>query len=429
MYEQMHHHSKRSSESVNTSEKPNNRVTLNKPLSRDQNLLTLAFKNDLREKQFFDHNFARTVSQGRIGLVVGSLLYLLFGFFDRWSIPPEHHWLAWVIRLTALVVPITIYAITYTRYFAKGTHLYLASLGFAANLGFLCIFALIPIDKLPLFYPSIALTTVATYFLIGTRFIYALSAECIVMVAYNILFISVHGLSSPHLLSILLTQDFFLLSANVIGGAAGYMQELQSRKLFIRETELLQERQKHLEKSLRDPLTGLPNRDLLHDRIHQALAQSHRGGLTHAVFFIDLDGFKAINDNLGHAVGDKVLKIVAAQLCIAVRDTDTVARLGGDEFFVLCHNITDETQAKQQALRLLDAIENIANYDGAERYRLSASIGICRLPYAGNTVDDIISRADKAMYKAKKAGGGKYAMATKQITSTRYSTRAIVQQL
>jgi diguanylate cyclase len=391
----------------------NNRATLNKTLSREQNLITLAFRSNLRERQFFNHNYERTVSQGRIGLVLGSLLYLFFGFFDRWSIPSEHHFLAWVIRLTALIVPVTIYALTFTRHFARGTHIYLASLGFAANIGFLCIFALIPIDKLSLFYPSIALTTVATYFLIGTRFIYALSAEGIIFIAYNILFISVHSLSSPTLISTLLTQDFFLISANVIGGAAGYMQELQSRRLFIRETELKRERQQHLEKSLHDPLTGLPNRDLLRDRIQQALAHSHRGGFSHAVFFIDLDGFKTINDNLGHSVGDTVLKIVAAQLSITVRDTDTVARLGGDEFFVLCNNINDDTQAKQHALRLLNAIEGVSNYEASNNYRLSASIGICLLPYDGNTVDDIISRADKAMYKAKKAGGGKYAMASK----------------
>jgi diguanylate cyclase len=394
---------------------------VNTSLLRHQNPITLAFKSDETEKEFFEHHYERTVSQGRIGIFVGSLLYLLFGFFDRWSIPIEHHALAWAIRPTALIVPAIIYGLTYTRYFAKGTHLYLVSLGFAANLGFLCIFALIPINNLSLFYPSIALTTVATYFLIGTRFIYALSAECMILIVYNILFIVVHGISSPILLSTLLTQDFFLISANVIGGAAGYMQELQSRRLFIRETELKQERQKHLEKSLHDPLTGLPNRDLLHDRIQQALAQSHRGGFSHAVFFIDLDGFKAINDNLGHAVGDKVLKIVAAQLSITVRDTDTVARLGGDEFFVLCNNTGDEIQAKQQALRLLYAIENITNFEAAEKYSLSASIGICLLPYGGNTVDDIISCADKAMYNAKKTGGGKCVMASQQAESKQLS--------
>jgi diguanylate cyclase len=398
---------------------------VDKSFSKHQNLITLAFKSGVREKEFFDHNYERTVNQGRIGLIVGTLLYLLFGFFDRWSIPPEHHALAWAIRLTALIVPVSIYALTYTRHFAKGTHFYLASLGFAANLGFLCIFALIPIDKLSLFYPSIALTTVATYFLIGTRFIYALSAEGIVLIAYNLLFMSVHGLSSPILVSTLLTQDFFLVSANVIGGAAGYMQELQSRRLFVRETELKQERQKHLEKSLHDPLTGLPNRDLLHDRIQQALALSHRGGFSHAVFFIDLDGFKAINDNLGHSVGDKVLKLVSSQLSITVRATDTVARLGGDEFFVLCNNISDDLQAKQQALRLLNAIENITSYEAAQQFGLSASIGICLLPYSGNTIEDIISRADGAMYKAKKAGGGKFETAAKQEDSQQREALAI----
>jgi diguanylate cyclase len=362
--------------------------------------------------QTFSHTYDRTVTQGRIGLVVGTILYLLFGLFDRWSIPMEHHVFAWTIRMIALIVPVSIFILTFTSHFRKASHFYLASLGFAANIGFLFIFALIPIDKLALFYPSIALTTVATYFLVGTRFIYALSAELTIFLAYNMLFINLHGIATPMLLKTLLIQDFFLLSANVIGGAAGYMQELQNRNLFLRETELEHERLHHLNRSLHDPLTQLPNRDLLHDRIQQALAQSHRDNSTHAAFYIDLDGFKAINDHHGHEVGDKVLQTVAAQLSITARDTDTVARLGGDEFFVLCQSIGGTTEAKQQALRLLNAIEKISSMGTVTDHALSASIGICMLPYSGNTVTDIVKRADKAMYKAKKSGGQKYVLSS-----------------
>jgi diguanylate cyclase len=385
---------------------------LNAIYSRNKKLFTLAF-NDVRlEQAFFSHTYDRTVTQGRIGLVVGTILYLLFGLFDRWSIPMEHHVFAWTIRMIALIVPVSIFILTFTSHFRKASHFYLASLGFAANIGFLFIFALIPIDKLALFYPSIALTTVATYFLVGTRFIYALSAELTIFLAYNMLFINLHGIATPMLLKTLLIQDFFLLSANVIGGAAGYMQELQNRNLFLRETELEHERLHHLNRSLHDPLTQLPNRDLLHDRIQQALAQSHRDNSTHAAFYIDLDGFKAINDHHGHEVGDKVLQTVAAQLSITARDTDTVARLGGDEFFVLCQGIGGTTEAKQQALRLLNAIEKISSMGTVTDHALSASIGICMLPYSGNTVTDIVKRADKAMYKAKKSGGQKYVLSS-----------------
>jgi diguanylate cyclase len=399
---------------------------LNSVNSRKLNRFTLVFKNKGREAAFFSHTYKRTVVQGRIGLIVGSLLYLAFGIFDRWSIPEEHHVQAWTIRMVALLVPITIFSISFTEHFKKAAYLYLASLGFTANIGFLLIFIYIPIDNLALFYPSIALTTVATYFLVGTRFVYALASEFTVFVAYNLLFITLHGLGTPSLVNALLIQDFFLLSANIIGGAAGYMQEMQSRNLFLRETELEHERQQHLKKSLHDSLTGLPNRDLLYDRIQQTLALTHRDASTHAAFFIDLDGFKAINDNLGHAVGDKVLQMVGAQLSISVRETDTVARLGGDEFFVLCSGISNESDAKERALRMLEAIEDISKStaNALAKHRLSASIGICLIPYAGNTVSDIVMRADKAMYQAKKTGGGTYAIAKKDIS--RSKARSII---
>jgi diguanylate cyclase len=376
------------------------------------NPLTLAFTNSSQEAAFLSHTYGRTLMQGRIGLILGSALFLLFGLFDRWSIPEEYNSLAWTIRVVALLIPMSVFVLTFTQYFRIASHLFLASLGLAANLGFLCIFVLIPLDKLALFYPSIALTTVATYFLVGTRFIYALSAELIIFLGYNMLFVKTHGVTETSTFVTLLMHDFFLLAANVIGGAAGYMQELQNRRLFLREVELDQERQHHLNRSLHDSLTGLPNRDLLCDRLKQALAQRHRKPCVHACFFIDLDGFKLINDNLGHTVGDKLLQVVAARLSTVVRDTDTVARLGGDEFFVLCQNIQSEQEAQVQALRLLKVIEDSQADGMGPSDLISASIGICIAPYSGATVNDIILRADKAMYAAKQNGRGQCIMAS-----------------
>ncbi len=370
--------------------------------------VTLTFKSASLEQSYLTKTFPRTLMQGRIGLILGTLLYLLFGLLDRWTVSSEQQVTVWAIRLGALMVPIAVYILTFTHYFRRASHLWLASLGLTANVGFLLIMPMVPLAQLGHFYPSIALTAVANYCLVGTRFVYALAVETFVLIGYNIVFLQAHGFVPADLL----TSAYLILCANIIGGGAGYMQERQNRLLFLRERELEQERQKHLDRSLHDPLTGLPNRDLLHDRLSQALAESHRGGNTHACFFIDLDGFKKINDEHGHDVGDEVLRAVAAQLKLTVREADTAARLGGDEFFVLCRNVENELGAQLQAQRLIDAIETCcASF--LPKGALSASVGICMVPYGGIRVEDVIARADKAMYQAKQNGPGKFVIAAK----------------
>jgi diguanylate cyclase len=371
--------------------------------------VTLTFKSATLEQSYMTKTFPRTLMQGRIGLIVGTLLYLLFGLLDRWTVPGEQQMTVWAIRLGAITVPIAVYVLTFTRHFKMASHLWLASLGLAANIGFLLTLPMVPVAQLGLFYPSIALTAVANYCLVGTRFVYALAVEMFVLIGYNIIFLHTHGFVAADLL----TSVFFIFCANVIGGGAGYMQERQNRMLFLRERALEQERKKHLDRSLHDPLTGLPNRDLLHDRLNQALSESHRDNNIHACFFIDLDGFKKINDERGHDLGDKVLRAVAAQLKLSVREADTAARLGGDEFFVLCRNVENELSAQLQAQRLIDSIETCcASWlpNGA----LSASVGICMVPFDGLTIEDVIARADKAMYQAKQNSPGKFAMAAKR---------------
>jgi diguanylate cyclase len=365
------------------------------------NPITLMFESRELENAFIAKSFPRTLVQGRIGLILGTLLYISFGLVDQWSIPQAHQFTVWVIRLSALSVPVIVFALTFTPLFRKASYVLLAALGLAANVGFLFMLPLIPMEQLGLFYPGIVLTTMAGYCLVGTRFVYALAVEVCVLIAYNIIFIINFGFVP----AMLFTHDFFIVAANVIGGVAGYLQESQARNLFLRERELELERQKHLDRSLRDPLTGLANRELLQDRLQQALAESNRDGTAYASFFIDLDGFKKINDLQGHELGDKVLQAVAAQLSISVRDGDTVARLGGDEFFVVCRGIKSASQAQTQAQRLLLHIEN-SYVEGLAKDALSASIGVCVTPYVGMAVKDVIARADKAMYIAKKAGRG-----------------------
>jgi diguanylate cyclase len=161
--------------------------------------------------------------------------------------------------------------------------------------------------------------------------------------------------------------------------------------------------------ALHDVLTGLPNRALFDDRLAHGLAQAKRHGGTLAVMFIDLDGFKKINDSYGHDAGDGVLQTIAGRLKANTRDDDTVSRHGGDEFLYLLAEIGDEQNITLIAKKIIKAIRAPCQV-GAGQLRISpsisASIGISIYPKDGATADTLIKSADEAMYQAKRDKSG-----------------------
>jgi diguanylate cyclase (GGDEF)-like protein/PAS domain S-box-containing protein len=160
-----------------------------------------------------------------------------------------------------------------------------------------------------------------------------------------------------------------------------------------------------------DALTGLPDRLLLRDRLEQGVARLDRHDAKLGVLFIDLDGFKAVNDAHGHAVGDTVLVEVARRIAGAVRPGDTAARVGGDEFVVVADDV-DEVRSLAIAERVAGAVATPIDLDGTE-VTLGASIGVT-LAGPGEVVDDILNRADQAMYRAKRREGEKIELAVKR---------------
>ncbi len=167
---------------------------------------------------------------------------------------------------------------------------------------------------------------------------------------------------------------------------------------------LEEERRNLREATLHDQLTGLANRILLYDRIAHAMAQADRDRTPLAVLLVDLDGFKKINDSLGHRCGDLVLVELGARLSRAVRQSDTVARLGGDEFVVALPR-TDRLQAALIAEKLLRTMSQPLSVDG-HTCSVWASVGIAVYPEHGCDVDALLLVADHAMYVAKREGGG-----------------------
>lgn len=156
-----------------------------------------------------------------------------------------------------------------------------------------------------------------------------------------------------------------------------------------------------------DPLTALPNRSVLRDRVESGLswAKRHEGML--AVFLIDLDGFKAINDSLGHAAGDEALIIVASRLTKCMREVDSVIRVGGDEFIIVMPELRRQSDAEVLAARILDVLRTPMHIEDQD-VCVTSSIGVALFPQSARTTKELLARADGAMYLAKRGGKNKY---------------------
>ncbi len=160
-----------------------------------------------------------------------------------------------------------------------------------------------------------------------------------------------------------------------------------------------------------DRLTGLPNRTLFFDRLAQVVSQALRGRKRAAVLFIDLDGFKKVNDEHGHDAGDTVLRAVAARFLTTVRASDTVARIGGDEFVLILPEIGGPDAAAVVARKILAAVAPDIALSATQTCAVGASIGIAVCPENGANVDDLLMAADGAMYQSKKGGKNRYVFA------------------
>ncbi|WP_371323682.1 EAL domain-containing protein [Dechloromonas sp. ZY10] len=174
------------------------------------------------------------------------------------------------------------------------------------------------------------------------------------------------------------------------------------------DVTLLVEQERRLQHDAHyDALTGLPNRVLLADRMRQAIARARRSGEWLAVCLMDLDGFKAVNDTLGHAAGDQLLQEIARRLGDVLRIEDTAARLGGDEFALLLGGIKTSGACEQVLRRILEAVATPCRIGGHEA-RVSASIGVTLAPQDPSDADQLLRHADQAMYRAKQSGKNRF---------------------
>lgn len=198
------------------------------------------------------------------------------------------------------------------------------------------------------------------------------------------------------------------LSMTPVKDEDGYIRAIIAIVQDINERKLLEDKLEAM--AHYDALTALPNRALFFDRLGQAISQTKRSQGQFALMFVDLDGFKAVNDTFGHDTGDAVLKAVSEHLLECVRESDTVARMGGDEFTIILRAIRGAEDAAAVAEKILAALAPPLHLLGHE-CRIGASLGIVLYPQHGSNAEELLSQADNAMYAVKKAGKNAYRFA------------------
>jgi len=205
-----------------------------------------------------------------------------------------------------------------------------------------------------------------------------------------------------------------MLGIVAVGALASIFWILMLRQRVEQQTQVIRNSQEQLRHSAQhDPLTDLPNRTLLHDRMEMELARAERSESILGLLMVDLDDFKQINDQLGHGVGDEVLREVATRLVRAVRKTDTVARIGGDEFILLLTNLNHPGEIEMIAAKIVSAI-SMPFLTGGREIPLSGSVGACTYPDGGTDAERLLQCVDAAMYRAKAQGRSRYFVADPQ---------------
>lgn len=197
----------------------------------------------------------------------------------------------------------------------------------------------------------------------------------------------------------------FLTAKFPIRDQANAVSAVITSSLDITAQKRTEARLRHL--AHHDALTELPNRVLLRERMRRQVARARRGANVFALHMLDLDGFKSVNDLLGHSAGDRYIRMISERLRLAIRDDDTLARLGGDEFAIIQTNVARSEDAAKFAQRVLALLAESDTFEGAP-LRATASIGVAVFPADGEDGEELLKNADSAMYRAKAARGNRF---------------------
>ena len=364
-------------------------------------------KNDSEslDKLYKSHLEIEKLSASRSLCIFGALLYLVFGVVDMFSLSVTLTEVL-IIRGSVVVTMLLAVVASYSKAFLKFYDVTLAAVYIIASLGIeAMIYLSLPSDHASTAYFAGLLLVIMTVFSWAYfRLVTSLLIISVVIGTYAFLEIG-RGM----VLSSLFVNIFFLLSAASIGFISKIIRDKHVKENFLLQQSLKEaveaktiEAKDNAYLANHDPLTDLPNRRYVTELLENSLEVAKQEGKILAILFLDLNGFKQVNDVYGHNVGDEVLKIVAKRLEFAVREGDSISRLAGDEFLVgLLMEEEGFSEVNIMSAKFTAMISKPMNIDGMS-IKIGVSIGIAAYPMHGNKINVLINIADKKMYKTKK---------------------------
>lgn len=363
---------------------------------------------------FNAHLTGERIRSAREGCVVALVLFASFGILDIWAASSALTEV-WSLRAFVVVLLSGLLWTTWFPFFLKRYVPLVITIYMGMGLATVAMIYVSGMNDLARhhYYIVIILEVMALYTW-SFLSLYLTAATGFFLVAmYIAMAVGLHHMNSPQEWPVLLSNCFFLVSANVIGIYSNIKRNRYLYESFLLEQNLLSELERTEDEkkqsdfhSDHDVLTGLPNRKQLMRRLDHALESARANDTKIALLFIDLDGFKPINDELGHATGDIVLTVIGKRLANCVRGSDLLARIGGDEFIVVLETETNHSEeAMRVATTILSSFERPIRKPDIEQ-PLSASIGIAFFPDHASKAEQLIVEADHQMYAAKRRGKG-----------------------
>ncbi|MGQ9801274.1 MAG: GGDEF domain-containing protein [Candidatus Saccharicenans sp.] len=356
----------------------------------NQHLITLTFSNPELERRFQEHYHQRVVFRFRYALVLAIILYSIFALLD--SVSVGELWpRIWFIRF-AIVNPLLLLALllSFKKNFFINYYQEIASFGIlVGGGGILAMLAKIPDPALYLYSQGLMLVLIYNYTFLGLRFIRASLNYLLIIIGFEIISLRINPLPSH----VLINNNFFLLSANLIGMAVAYYLEKLHRDNFLHGISL-----RKLAET--DSLTGLLSRGFFMDEVKRFLSQSSGEERRSAFCLLDLDRFKEINDNLGHMVGDDILMNLGQTIRCRMRASDLIGRLGGDELGFFFPEIKDEQDIFNIFGKLKTEFQILTR--GLER-PVTFSVGCVIFGPEVRDLFQCYALADRALLKAKQS--------------------------
>ncbi len=361
------------------------------------------------KKEFQLHIEPEKIIGSRVMCVLGILLYLVFIVVDLYALSSAVYE-AFVIRL-AVITGLTIaFLFTFSASFIKYYQLIQTIPYSLGGIG-ICLMILIsdPSDTASdIYFAGLLLVMMILFSWSHLNIVSVLFSATLIVSLYLGIELSKNS-DTAYILSVLLPNCFFLISASIIGFVTQIMRNQYLRQNFLLQQTLKDAYAKKSEEARdneylanHDSLTDLPNRRYMMELLNQSLDIASQKDKVLVIMFIDLNGFKQINDVYGHNAGDEVLIIVAKRLELAIRQGDYLSRLGGDEYLLgLMLEKENLGEIEAMANKFIDIISQSMNVEGL-RIKVGASIGIAAYPIHGNNIEALINIADHKMYQAKK---------------------------